>query len=373
MPWRQLGLLALLALLIAMAVIGYIGTQQPRLPAPFGPAANGLVAYAQGGDIFTADPVTGVATRIVASPETDVGPRFSRDGTRLVFERTVPGGGSQIYVVSVDGSDLTRVTPKTVFLTPSVLGEAWEQYQFSPDGRSILIATSAGKPGISIARSDGSGVREIAVALQATEPSFRPDGSEILFVGDGPPGQSHGVYAVDPASGAVRTIVEPLSDYDLAAANWSPDGSHVAYSQWGGPGAGEGINPRTHIVSADGTGDRLLPIPRGAVWQSGSDWSNDGTRLFILRGYTGAFDDVRAVVIPVDGTSVGVELAYDGNPTQGCCAYWEWSPDDSKIFGRPVDNAGLPMQQVIIDPRGGGSQAAPWTSISDPAWQRVAP
>src|SRR6185503_3879196 len=57
-PLRTIALLALLGLLLAAAVTLYVGSR-PRLPAPFGPAANGLVAYAEGGEIWTVDPVTG--------------------------------------------------------------------------------------------------------------------------------------------------------------------------------------------------------------------------------------------------------------------------------------------------------------------------
>src|SRR6476661_10341947 len=71
LPWRSIALavVVLLALLAAAAV--YIGSQQ-RVPPPFGPARNGLVAYDAGGDIYTADPVTGVATAIVSGPALDV-------------------------------------------------------------------------------------------------------------------------------------------------------------------------------------------------------------------------------------------------------------------------------------------------------------
>ena len=369
MPWRQMGVLALLLLLIAAALIGYLGSQQTRLPAPFGPAANGVVAYAQGGDIYTADPVTRTATRMVASPEMEFGPRFSRDGTRIVFARSAGNGRAQLYVVRVDGSELTRVTSDPIQLTPTVQVVPWEEYQFSPDGRSILIAmTTGGKAGISIAQSDGSVIREVTLPMSATEPSFRPDGSEILFVGETPL-ETHGVFGVDPSTGVVRTIVEPTSGFDLAGANWSPDGTRIAYWAWGD---GDGVTAHTHMVSADGTGDRLLPIPPDAVWQVGSDWSNEGSRLFMLRGYTGGYGDVRPVVIPVDGSSFGVELAYDGNPVEDCCSFWEWAPDDTMIIGTPAAMGGAPTQQVNVDPVAGGSRPAPWASTSDPTWQRVA-
>ena len=52
------GLLVVLALLLAVATGVYVGGQK-RVPAPFGEAANGLVAYSNGGDIYTVDPTTG--------------------------------------------------------------------------------------------------------------------------------------------------------------------------------------------------------------------------------------------------------------------------------------------------------------------------
>ena len=60
-PWRPIAVLALLLLLIAASLVWVAGSRHP-LPAPFGPARNGLVVYAKGGDIFTANPATGDST-----------------------------------------------------------------------------------------------------------------------------------------------------------------------------------------------------------------------------------------------------------------------------------------------------------------------
>ena len=57
LPWRTIAVaLVILALLVGAALV-YVGTQQTRLPAPFGPAANGLIPYASNGDIYVGDPV----------------------------------------------------------------------------------------------------------------------------------------------------------------------------------------------------------------------------------------------------------------------------------------------------------------------------
>lgn len=80
LPLRTIGLgLLLIGLLLAAVVAIVVGTR-PNLPTPFGPAHNGLVAYAKDGDIYTADPVTGVPKAIVIGPETDLRPLWSLDG-----------------------------------------------------------------------------------------------------------------------------------------------------------------------------------------------------------------------------------------------------------------------------------------------------
>lgn len=372
LPWRSIAMaLVLIALILAAAVALLVGSQQRR-PAPlYGPARNGLIAYEANGDIYTADSVTGAATAIVTGPEVDAAPRFSLDGTHVIFERTVRGDLRQVYVSRSDGSQLTRVTPEPVVFPAAASAK---NYEFSPDGRSILIVTSdRGVPSLSIAQIDGSGIRRLELGMEARYATFRPPaGTEILFVGgrDNDP-TGHGLFAVDPMRGAVRTVVKRFAGMDLTGGTWSPDGSRILYWSWDATVAW--LTARTHIISADGTGDRELPGPPGAVWNAVAAWSNDGTRIFVVRGYTGDNTSVRPAVLPADGSSVGFEIAFSGTAEAGCCSTWSWSPDDSKVLGRSASVLNQPLPQVILDPIARESRAAPWTSTSDPAWQRLAP
>ena len=86
-PGRWVGLLAVLSIAVIGAVM--IAGSRPRLPAPFGLAANGIVAYGSGGDIYTVDPETGSRRAIVTGPTDDHDPRFSLDGTKVAFLRRV--------------------------------------------------------------------------------------------------------------------------------------------------------------------------------------------------------------------------------------------------------------------------------------------
>jgi hypothetical protein len=154
-PWRVVGLVALLLLALAVGLVFVAGSQR-HVPAPFGPAANGLVAYEAGGDIFTADPLTGVAKAVVSGTQMDLRPVFSRDGTHFVFERTtdiyMPG---RLIVARPDGTDLVVVTPEPVAgLDPGPAASA--QYTFSPDGTEIALWSRPDAGGqLWIAQSDG--------------------------------------------------------------------------------------------------------------------------------------------------------------------------------------------------------------------------
>ncbi len=136
LPWRTIGLAVLLvALLVAVLAALAVGGR-PNLPAPFGPARNGLVAYASGGDIYAVDPVTGLAKAVTTGSDTDLAPVWSRDGTRFVFARQVVAGSEmQLFVAHADGSRLIAITAAG---QPQLAS-----YSFSPDGSEIAYTVGA--------------------------------------------------------------------------------------------------------------------------------------------------------------------------------------------------------------------------------------
>ena len=342
-----------------------LGGAQPRLPAPYGPAANGRVAFAAEGDIFTVDPETGVATAIVTGPETDNDPVWSRDGTRFVFRRTLPDESSdRLYLARADGGGLVSLTPEPIANIIS--------YSFSPDGQSVMLDRRFGD--ITIANADGTGVRSLdsPVAFcgqdDGCDTSFRPpDGDQIVFV----TGDPAAVQTVNLDGTGLQTLVPPKINTGVTGPRWSPDGVRVAYGTW--PYA-DTATIRTHIVNADGTMDRALPMPQGAVWDAPLAWSNDGTRLAIMRGYGPFFERTVVAVVPADEGGLGVET----DPS--ILAGWEgefdleWAPDDSSILlTRTASDTPVPTPQVLIDPRTGEFHELPWKTVSRPAWQRIAP
>ena len=368
-PWRPIAVLTLILLLIVAAAAWVAGSQH-RVPAPFGPARNGLVVYAKDGDIFTADPVTGTSTAIVKGPETDIDPQWSRDGTHVAFERQAGAvaGSGDVYVARADGSEPVRVTDGAL--------SGITRYEFSPDGTKLLIAADQGGiPGLFIAATDGGGIHHLDGLGRVTDAAWRPPvGAEILFMdaATDDQGTDSGIYAVNAVNGQVRTILKGADADNRLRGHpaWSPDGSKISFGEW--PGI-SGLDVQTHIVNADGTGDHPLPIPAGAVWEGPSTWSNDGTRLLAVRGYTNDTSQARPVVAPVDGTGPGVEIPFPGGIDTGSVSDWQWAPDDASSLGTAMNPAGDLIGQVLVDPVKGTFEMRPWGSPNEPSWQRIAP
>ena len=183
-------------------------------------------------------------------------------------------------------------------------------------------------------------------------------------------GNDSTIYAVNVATNQLRTILRG-ADADgrfRGHATWSPDGSRIAFGEW--TGVNDIPDVHTHIAKADGTGDTVLPMPTGAVWQTPFAWSNDGTRLLAVRGYTGGADQSRPVIVPVDASGLGVEI--ESPSGWGEVSDWTWAPDDSSILGTPSDASGTVLDQVLLDPVTHTSRTLPWVSVSQPSWQRIA-
>ena len=134
-PWRQLGVLALLAVLLATAVAVYVGSRQsePNLPAPFGRAVNGLIPYAIDGDLFAGDPVTGGSELLLPGDTYDYDPFYSRDGTRIAFTRRVDPAIEGVDFLMVMNLDDMSVRPVTA---DPLHGLAW--WDWSPSGDALI-------------------------------------------------------------------------------------------------------------------------------------------------------------------------------------------------------------------------------------------
>ena len=210
LPWRTIGVaLVLIALLVAAAVL-YVGTRQTKVPAPFGPARNGQIVFAGGGDIFTGDPVSGASRAIVTGPEMDGNPLFSRDGTRVAFMRQVGDPSTPAFdlvVANADGSGPKVVATKLDTDNP---------YEWSPDGSYLVFTDTEFR----LYRIDASGAipPKMLIEHAYVQPGeFRPpDGRQILYEpqADGATGSQggHALWVMNSDGSGAKPMVEIAPD-----------------------------------------------------------------------------------------------------------------------------------------------------------------
>jgi Tol biopolymer transport system component len=361
-PWRPLAILALIAILVAATLAIYSGTQQQRLPAPFGPAANGSIAFARSGDIHVGDPVTGETQLLIGGPEIDVFPEVSRDGTKVIFGREV-GEDFELWVVRTDGSGLREVTDEP--LGGAQMG-AWsadgrEYYQTHVvDGVQVIDAFDV---------VGDAEPRRLATNVADTIQVRPPDGREIAFrsLVDG----MFGIAAVDVETGAVRDLIEPTvpAELDQVFLNFSytPNGDRLFY-QHGSP-EGNQYTPddaccRLWVMNADGTDQREFR-DLGWAWDGAPVVSPDGSWVAYWHNLnTGASH--RVTVARTDGSGTVVET---GPRLEGTATYI-WSPDSSKLLAYPND--ATTARVYVLDPGGGDWTTVPWQSTPGFDWQRAA-
>ena len=344
-PLRAIGLLIALAMLLALAAALYAGSQR-RVPPPFGPAGNGLVAYSKNGDIYTVDPATGARRAIVSGTTFDEHPMYSLDGTRLAFLRTT-GTASVIVLANADGGN-QAVIPMTPLTGGALL--SW-----SPDGRSVAAMTDDnGQTGsLWIVDTAHRTIRKIeGVVSDYGEVQWRPpDGRQLMVTVRASGGLRFALVSL--ADDSVDVLPTPSGD-GLRPGGWSLDGRRFLYA------ASDG---QVHVLDMQGGPDILI---RPSVAGDGAGYprfSNDGQRVLMMEFTNG--DPTWLSVAPSDGSKPAVRVSdvYYG----GIGTHYEWAPDDSTISLLPNDGPA-----VLLDPAGSPPSRPAWMTDEVETWQRLA-
>jgi imidazolonepropionase-like amidohydrolase/Tol biopolymer transport system component len=200
-----------------------------------------MIAFDLLGDIYTMLITGGTPTRIAEGLAYEQQPRFSPDGRRIAFTSD-RGGGDNIWIMNLDGSDKRQLTKEDFRLL--------NQPSWSPDGRFI-----AAKKHFTTGRSLGTGevwlyhvsggggvqlVKRASEELQKElgEPIYAPDGKHIYYTRNVTPGNTF-IYAqnsrtdlfdiesYDLDSGEVSTIVSGAGG--SVRPTPSPDGKSIAF------------------------------------------------------------------------------------------------------------------------------------------------
>lgn len=389
------------AFLVALALAGCVSVPQPdehsrprellrddlptSTPLP-GPAGNGLIAYSSDGDIHLGDPSTGATRPLTQTPEFEVNPIFSPDGTRIAFVRGDLHVDPALVVMRADGSD------ERVVLTVGADAKPNGPFAWTPDGGSLVAGVDL--PGTDyydgvLAVVDAAGVDDLLLltpplpkAIGAmpfngnaqVAPMFRPPAGDLILAGYDGESDSLTAFTADLA---VRTelAADSLAEYEPFSVDkptWSPDGTMISVDIFIGEG-------RPNLFLVDGDGSSARPIAEGRSAQ----WSPDSSTIAYERRTTGIRPTATIVLIdPASGeervlestraeqkTGASVHTTSSNEYHDWFYEAWSWSPDGRSLLVLERHGAA----PWVVDLASDTVTPLPWTSDSGPSWQRVPP
>jgi Tol biopolymer transport system component/tetratricopeptide (TPR) repeat protein len=237
-----------------------------------------------------------------------------------------------------DCGALAKGQPTPPPVDPTAVGilavpTAYLQATVAPLGASTPVPQATG-PATAIGESGGKGAGRIAFAVY--------DGQFHLYIAN--------------TDGSNRTLLTELA----SNPSFSPDGSQLLYTSWNSSARG------IHHIEADGTADRQVSLRTEDILPS---WSPDGTRyVYATRAGIGADITKRAYTIRIaDPTTKATQ---DPPPFVERAQYPVWGPDNRIVFrdcGFPADTCGL----AVINADGSGKQVlVPNMNATAPAWSR---
>jgi Tol biopolymer transport system component len=254
---------------------------------------------------------------------------FAGKNGRIAFVQAA-GSGTDIFTMTPNGTEIKQIT-SFGGSGGQVCCVAW-----SPDGKQLVFAAKASSSDnaqLWIMRADGSSQHLLLDEPSDfdMEPSFSPDGSQIVFSRCGP--INCAIYRVraDGTGLTAITNFNPNHDvFDLWPA-YSPDGRKIAFTSFN---RNNGFLCAIYMVNADGSNFRLLTPPRLTAFEP--DWSPDGTKIaFSVNSNFSTILDEEIWVINADG-SQPVRLTNNNRHWNGYLTgphdfSASWSPKGNKI------------------------------------------
>ncbi len=296
-------------------------------------------------------------------------PRWSPDGQRIAFMSN-RDGNFEIYVMSIDGSNQSR-------LTNNIYNDQFPSW--SPDGKQIVYSSTAtastfatpSQSAIFVMDSDGTNVRRLtntsvgegraARLFNDSYPVWSPNGEKIAFLSDRARGWRE-IYLMNPDGSDVTQITfRGATHWNLA---WTPDSKRLVFDgRMDGHPYANG-SPQWGIYSINASGSRytwgsgLQPFRNEQTTQAEFDaaFAPDGSKVafnVVDRG-KGQHSDWRGFRLAQYGwVNAAFTVAEGSVRVQAEAAAYsaDWSPDGKRLVF--VSDRDGTSELYLMDEQGG--------------------
>jgi len=281
-------------------------------------AGSGRIAFVgnQGGSwqLYTMNPDASDIVQVSNLPATDFeywSPDFSPDGTRLTFcyGPSVETGPIEIYAINVDGTGMVQLTSDGLFdCSP----------RWSPDGSHILFSRAKpdGSGALSTMRPDGSQVHDLYDACFApVQSAYTEDGRHILF-NSSQAGYVSVIWVMN-LEGANQV---PLTPPALRAGGLSaPSNGRIVFDDNNNNAA---VVPNAlFTMNVDGTDIVPVTQPAGSTHDVSAAYSPDGSRIVFASDRLSSDGSLDLFIMKADGSDMHrilTGITVGGCPDDGC-------------------------------------------------------
>ncbi len=265
----------------------------------------------------------------------DRAPEWSPNGERIVFQRGDGTGGSRIYTMKADGTDIVPLTGTT-----SPDGKPYGQLvtpKWSPNGSNVIFTAEASGCDSRIFRitSAGTGADDVPDGgCLVAEPTWSPDGNIVFFRVTDVPVTGSGLYGYNVPGNSLAKLV---SGAGATSPDWQPlGGTPVTSSTSTSSTVNTSSTTTTTTTTVPVTGDKKS---RPLVVRSGK-WYLRNTAT------TGAADVVLDYGNPTGDIAITGDWDGNGSATPGVVRGITWYlrnanstgvADVSFVYGNPGD------------------------------------